>query len=214
MTILSSPQSKTTWKKICKAKVLSWWETKLRDESIALTSLTFFKPSFMSLNRIHPIWSTAETPFEVTKAAVLADMISGRYITDYRARHWSKKNSDGYCQLCDIKLGLKIHGTLEHLLLFCPVLSDTRAGLLSLWAEYSSDKPEIAALIMQHSTLDNDVNLPSMELLMDPSSCPEVIRIRQVVGEGILIHTFYLARTWCYSHHLKSKKLKKLYNLI
>ena len=88
LEILSSPQSKTTWKKMCKAKVLSWWETKLRDESIALTSLTFFKPSFMSLNRIHPIWSTAETPFEVTKAAVLADMISGRYITDYRARHW------------------------------------------------------------------------------------------------------------------------------
>ena len=48
----------------------------------------------MSLNRIHPIWSTADSPFEVEKAAVTTTMLSGRYVTDQRARHWNQDNKD------------------------------------------------------------------------------------------------------------------------
>ena len=210
LQILSDPLSKPAWKKLCKAKVLSWWEEKLRNDVRNLSSLTYFKPEFMSLDRIHPLWSTAETPYEVKKAAVVADMLSGRYVTDYRARHWSKKNPDGFCQLCLIQKYPATVGTLEHILRQCPALTDSRSASLSLWTEYISDKPEIASLV--NSYLDETI--PTLEFLLDPSTCPEAIRMAQSLGPGLFIHAFYLIRTWCYSQHLKLRKLQKLYNLI
>ena len=98
LLILQSPPSKDAWKKLCRSKVISWWENQLRYEAEALTSIPYFRPSHMSLCTIHPLWSTAETPYEVEKAAVVAEMISGRYITDFRSRHWDKNNPQGFCQ--------------------------------------------------------------------------------------------------------------------
>jgi hypothetical protein len=123
---LQSPPTKQTWKNLCKSKVLSWWESRLRGEASLLTSLTYFNPSFMSLTTPHPLWSLAESPFEVSKANTVASMLSGRYVTDYRARHWTQSNPQGLCLLCLIQGHPATQGTLEHLLLKCPALSQAR----------------------------------------------------------------------------------------
>ena len=68
LEILHSPPSKESWKKICKANVISRWEERLRGEAALLFSLTYFKPMFMSLAFPHPMWTMAESPFEVRKA--------------------------------------------------------------------------------------------------------------------------------------------------
>ena len=163
----------------------------------------------MSLDKIHPLWSSAETTHEVKKAAVVADMLSGRYVTDYMARHWSKNNQEGLCQLCRIQNLPANLGTLEHLLRFCPALSDSRSSSLDMWTDYTSDKPDISTII---NCYIHD-QIPTMELLLDPSACPEIIRGRHQ-SLGILIYVFYLTRTWCYSQHLKLRKMQKLYNMI
>ena len=124
--ILQSPPSKDYWKKLCKARVMSWWEIKLRGQASLLPSLSYFQPDFMSLATTHPIWSMAESPYEVTKATTVASMLSGRYVTDHRARHWSNKNPNGICQLCQILDFPSSLGTLEHQLLSCPALSEVR----------------------------------------------------------------------------------------
>ena len=56
---LQSPPTKEYWKKLYKAKIMSWWEVKLRGEASLLPSLPYFQPGFMSLSTIHPIWSMA-----------------------------------------------------------------------------------------------------------------------------------------------------------
>ena len=108
LLVLQSPSTKDTWKKICKAKVISWWEHRLRGEASLLSSLTYFKPCYMSLSKTHPLWTMAESPFEVKKACTVASMLSGRYITDHRARHWSSANPSGLCQLCLITDKLEV----------------------------------------------------------------------------------------------------------
>ena len=91
-------------------------------EASFLSSLTYFKPSSMSLTTPHPVWSFAETGFEVAKAVTVATVLSGRYVTDHGARHWSKVNPEGNCQLCLVGgHGAEI-GTLEHQLLKYPAL--------------------------------------------------------------------------------------------
>ena len=212
---LQCPPSKELWKKLCKAKVVSWWEQRFRGEANLLSSLAFFKPSYMSLTSPHPLWTMSETPYEVKKACTVASMLSGRYITDHRARHWSRTNPQGHCQLCLATHHPATPGSLEHLLLNCPVLAETRSTLTSHWSDYLSDKPALYAIVQHH------INTPGLEgaqlhlqLLLDPSTCPTVISAAQEMGKGILSHLLYLTRTWCHSLHHKRMKLLRLYNII
>ena len=216
LEILNSPPSKESWKRQCKAKIISWWEQKLRGEALLLPSLKYFHPHFMSLSTIHPIWKYAENPFEVKKAAVVADMISGRYVTDYRARHWSKTNAQGYCQLCQITGGESTLGTLEHMLLQCPTLFTTRQNAINLWRTYTSENPELLSVSDIPPFISDifDIENCSIKFILDPSACPSVITVKQSLGSGILSHLFYLTRTWCYMHHLRRHRLLRLYNII
>jgi hypothetical protein len=76
--ILDNPPNKEAFKKLIKARVVDYWETKLRGEASLLSSLVYFKPEFMSLTKPHPIWTTAgSNPYEVSKAIQQARFLSG-----------------------------------------------------------------------------------------------------------------------------------------
>ena len=215
LLVLQSQPSKESWKRICKGRVVSWWEAKLRAESTLLPSLVYFFPFSMSLTSPHPIWSMAESPFEVSKASTVAVMLSGRYVTDHRARYWSRTNPEGFCQLCLVNKYDEVLGTLEHLLLRCPALSETRSNAVSHWAAYLSDKPFLFPIVSHHTTATSEnCDELKMRLLLDPSSLPTVIRAVQELGPGVLSHLLYLGRTWCHSHRMRRKILVKLYNII
>ena len=170
----------------------------------------------MSLIETHPVWTTAVSAFEVSKAATVAEMLSGRYITKHRARHWNKENPDGLCQLCMVTHADVVEeGTLDHILLRCICLQETRAKACSLWNGYISDKPFLQPIVEECNTgLSGDDLRPCLELLLDPSTVPIVISTCQDLGKGILSHLLYLTRTWCHMHHLRRKRLLKLYNII
>ena len=59
---LQSPPPANTWKRLCKSKVIDWWEVKLRGEADHLPSLLHFKPAFMSLSSPHRSWAIAHSP--------------------------------------------------------------------------------------------------------------------------------------------------------
>ena len=125
LLVLQSPPTKNQWKNLVKSKVTDWWEIKLRGEATMLPSLQFFNPNYLSLTSPHPLWVSAKSPYEVRKAVIVALMLSGRYRTDYLTRHWSKSNPSGHCLLPGC-VGDQ-HGTLEHILLHCPALSEARS---------------------------------------------------------------------------------------
>ena len=215
LLVLQSPPTKQLWKSLCRAKVTSWWENKLRGEASLLSSLSYFHPSPMSLNTPHSLWSTASTPFEVSKATTVANMLSGRYVTDHRARYWSKINPEGHCQLCQIAGYPSTTGSLEHLLLYCPALAVTRSNAVSHWSAYMVDKPFLFNIISHHTlTPGNEGEHLQMRLLLDPSTCPLVIRAAQTYDIDVLYHLHYMTRTWCHSHHLRRRRLLKLHNII
>ena len=59
LTLLELPVSKEEFKSLVKKHVMNYWEQKLRAEASVLSSLTHFKPAFMSLTRPHRISATA-----------------------------------------------------------------------------------------------------------------------------------------------------------
>ena len=146
----------------------------------------------------------------------MANVLTGRYMTDYHTPL-------SLCQLCQADLHSQecpttsssnvSLGTLEHQLLDCQSLSTTRENCTLLWRKYCIDKPEVRRIVMLENNGDDHPNT-SMQFLLDPSCCPEVICAVQTYGTGILAHVQYLTRTWCYSLHLRRYKILKLLNII
>ena len=201
LTLLSSrpPPPKKWLKNLAKKKVIDYWEQKLREETTSLESLKHFQPQFMSLEFPHPIFMSAQSsPYEVTKAGVQALLLSGRYRTERLSRYWST-NPTGSC-LCPSCNGLEISEDVEHILLHCPSLSQTRASLAKFTMDYASKHPDIQSVLLAYT---NPTNPYFVQFLVDCSVLPEVISLTQVHGKDALFRLFKVTRAWCYSLHRK-----------
>ena len=121
--MLDNPPPKKNFKKLVKQAVCSYWENILNDEAASLPSLHLFVATNCSVQFTHPIWtSAASNSYECHKSTVLARMVSGRYRTDYLARHWTS-NKNGFCLLDSCH---EVVGDLGHLLITCQGLSQVR----------------------------------------------------------------------------------------
>ena len=141
--------------------------------------------------------SCGSRSFEVHKSFFVAKMLSGRYLTDMQQRHWTN-NKTGYCLLPGCA-SHHIPGTLEHLLLFCPSINLKRLTLLNLGRLISQEHPALSAILTEFLSSDNTSD--RMQLLLDCTAIPQVIRANQTYGPHILDHLLYFGRTWCYNVH-------------
>ena len=164
LLILQSPPTPHQWKTTCKSRVIDWYEKRLRAEAGLLPSLVHFNPDFMSLSTPHPLWTSAHSPYEVSKAVIVARMLSGRYRTDRLARHWTKDNPDGLCRLPGC---INQEGDLQHILLHCPALSPSRAKMIKLWSDFMVSRPSLLPIIKKY-TLEDQHLMP--QFLLDPSA--------------------------------------------
>ena len=66
LSLLTSKCSKEQIKSTVRKKVIRFWELKLCEDAQGLDSLTFFKPSFYSLAKVHQIFTLAgSSPYVV-----------------------------------------------------------------------------------------------------------------------------------------------------
>ena len=146
--------------------------------------------------------STAgSSPYQIAKATVQAKMLSGRYRTARLMRHWSQ-NREGYC-LLPLCSRLEIHEDIDHILVHCASLEDTRTRLTDFSYSQCSN-PVISYLVQKYCTHKNHL-FP--QFLLDCSTIPEVITASQEYGEYVLDQLFRITRTWCYSIHRTRLKL-------
>ena len=204
LSLLSSPPPTKDWfKKLAKKRVTDYWEQKLRDEAALLDSLKYFKPLFMSLASPHPIFlSAGSSPYEISKACIQAQFLSGRYRTEKLCRFWSN-NPDGFC-LCPSCSGHEVPEDIEHILLHCGSLSPARLVLSTFTAEYCKKHPHLADILLSFT---NPNHPDFIQFLLDCSSIPQVILFSQEHGREALYHLFKVTRTWCYSLHRNRLKL-------
>ena len=204
LKMLDNPPKKEVFMRLVKAKVVDYWEKKLRGESSLLSSLVNFKPEFMSLTKPHLIWTTAgSNPYEVSKAIQQARFLSGRYRTENLAKHWSR-NKEGYCLSPTCQNQIE---TVQHILIECPAYLECKKRLYSLWL--SSKNPVVYHLILAALSTEKEYLL---QFLLDCSVLPEVITATQSYGEGIFSELFYLTRTWCFSVHRERMKMLGRWN--
>ena len=98
LSLLLNPPTKHTLKSMVKSKVTDFWKHKYEAEVQIRTSLEFFKPRFMSLQKSHPLWTNTKcNPFESNKTLVVSKFLCGQYPTYWFWRRWSKTNPAGSC---------------------------------------------------------------------------------------------------------------------
>ena len=203
LQFLQYPCERFPFKKLIKSKVVSHWEILLREEATSLRSLTYFNPSYMSLVKPHPLWSTAgSSSVQVAKACVQATMLSGRYRCGSLMRHWNV-SSDGHCLLsneCVSKLE-----DIQHILIICPALNHTRLSLRQFTTNYCSNLPDhVSGLITEMCSPEHPLYC---QFLLDPSSIPSVISASQCKDYDALAQFLYVGRTWVYALHRERLKL-------
>ena len=198
LTLLHSPPPKPTFKKLCRAKVHDYWHVKLSSEATSLRSLEYLRPAFLSLSRPHPIFTSLDgNPYQAKAAKVQALFLSGRYYTEKLCRFWSE-NKGGFCLLDSCK-SMNICKTLEHIVLQCTGLSETRRRLLRFTSDYVAAHPYISEIVWTY--LYSDSGKVVMQFLIDCSVLPMVILAYKKHGTTVHAHLFRITRTWCKSLH-------------
>ena len=202
--LLEHPLSKDPFKKHVKQAVTKFWEDVLQQEALELLSLKMFHALSRSLSQPDYIWVTAgNNSFEVRKSCILARMMSGRYRTDYFARLWTS-NKKGLCLIpgCADKIG-----DLQHLLIECSALSDTRTTIIEILIK------KAIMLLPLHSLLKMIFHSQS-ELqccfILDPFSFHEVRFLCNLYGQTITKFICYFVRTFAYTIHIERKKFLEL----
>ena len=162
---------------------MDYWEQKLKGEAAFLDSLKFFHPQFISLSSTHPIFTTCgSSPYEVSKAQVQARYLSGRARIEALSRHWDPSNKIGLCLLC--KDASPQLGTMEHLLVSggCPELAEARLIMFSFFQSYLVPKKCLLPILKECWERSEVL---TMQLLLDCSAIPSVIKVAQELGEPI-----------------------------
>ena len=198
LLLLESPPPKHHFKKLCKEKVLEFWHEKLSREADS-PSLEYLCPAYLSLTTPHPIWSSLDgNPYEAKAAKIQAVFLTGRYRTARLCRFWSENNREGYCLLDSCKDRL-ITEDLDHIILYCPSLSETRRRLFRFTSDYVAAQPILSDIIRAYLyATDTKV---VMQFIIDCSVLPLVISAHQTHGQDIHKHLYKITRTWCRSLH-------------
>ena len=203
LDLLENPPSKDAFKNLVKKKVVDYWETLLRVEVDQLSSLSFFKPGYMSLTSCHPIFASAgSSPSKVAMATVQATMISGRYRTEALCSHWT--NRSGKCLLSEECMDQL--EDIPHIITQCCALNPSRERLMDYTRKYSARlSPPLASLLLN---LCSKTDKTLCNFLLDCSTLPEVISATQIHGPIVHEHLFNVTHTWIFVLH--RDRLKKL----
>ena len=204
LQLLQYPLSKNQLKSLARKHVTEYWEDHLHHEARALSSLCFFNPQNFSLSRTCSLWSFAgSNSFENSKALVVAKFLSGRFRTEYLARHWTPSNMHGYCleDTCS-----KIIGDLKHLLIDCPAMAPTRHRLINFWIEKTATCPILGPIFLR--IIYSDAN-EMTQFILDPLSNDAVNSILQSGhDETMMQKIFYLTRTFAFYIARAKKNLR------
>ena len=202
--LLDSPPNKEQFKSRVKKNVAAYWHQVLSCETKKLKTLKYFKPELYSLTKPHYMWtSAASNVFESSKSTVLARMASGRFRTDMMTRFWSQ-NRSGYCSLPTCE---QVQGTLEHLLVTCPALSNTRESMFQMWLEKSVMFPSLHATI--RSVLSSHTE-DIVQFILEPLAFPSILEDARTHGNHFIQLLSYMTRTFAFymNRHYKQLQLK------
>ena len=120
-------------------------------------------------------------------------------------RHWDITNKEGICPLC--KMVEPVVGTIEHFLLSggCPALVDARLSMIAFFQAYMVPRPYLFPLFQ--TLWGGDDDSLTMQLLLDCSVIPQVIKLSQESENPVIKDIFYLTRCYVFKIYVTRRRL-------
>ena len=140
----------------------------------------------------------------MAKAAVQARYLSGRGRVEALTKHWDMANQEGICSLCkDVE---PVVGTLEHILLSggCPALAEARLTMLSFFQAYMVSRPYLLPLMQACWEKEEPL---TMQLILDCSVIPLIIKTSQESSQPISKDIFYMMLTFVFKIYTTRRRL-------
>ena len=206
LSVLLSPQPKSVFKKLVKTKITQYWRkyfiSSIRDKP----SLQFIRAEFLPFGSgPHPLWLSCGGSVSAVKAAIVqARIISGKYKDDKMLSKFDDRLS-GKCTLsgCDFFPDDTTHWLSFQCQALAPALTSTFNNVIEVL------RPWPLLLDVVHDALSRSP-VEWAKFVVDPSTYPSVIVIKQQFGEESIWPLFKLSRAliWCF--HKEQKRLKGL----
>ncbi|CAC5424698.1 unnamed protein product [Mytilus coruscus] len=165
---LNSPLSKLQWKKLVKSKIYAYWTSKIIDKSKGYSTLKFMDHKY-NTGTVHPLAISVRANLkDIRKIPVRLKIATGNYILQTHKASFSKRHISSICKLCS-----KTNETVEHFILLCEKLEETKKPLMSkilnngslILAKYTTSRlADLLQLIINpFCYVDFDVNRTAFE---------------------------------------------------
>jgi hypothetical protein len=122
LDVYGKQPSKGKWKAEIKKKINAHWKERIEGEANSKSSLKFLNCSFK--NHPHAVWSWTENEFEVRKAIIQAQLLTGTYTLQYNGAAFNQ-TTDNTCPLCKEETE-----DTTHFVSICSFLEEKRRPLL------------------------------------------------------------------------------------
>ena len=193
--LLHSPPQKLNFKRDYKKKICIYWHKLFVTECRDLKSLKYFRPELYSVTKPHYLWTlSAGRPYESSKSTIVAQMLSGRYRSEFFCRHFKATHSG----LCSSPTCEDVAGTLEHILISCPAYSITRDEQFSLCLSNTVMFPFLHGFIRQ--IINSDENTKA-QFFLEPLAFEVIRQESNNHGMHYLSTLNYICRSFVFSIH-------------
>ena len=149
--ILKQPPTKYTWNKLVNRNVNEYWKMKIISSAGSYSSLKHLNSSSYNPGKIHPI-AVIENPTnrDTTRLAVKLKIVTGTYLLQCNRAAFNHQDNDPTCLMCKSE-----PETVEHFLLRCTKLEDTRDPLL---LELNALADELFNITLRNLTQTEKIN--------------------------------------------------------
>lgn len=165
LKLVDNPPKKDPWKRSVKSAIWQYWEEKLKKEAREMKSLHFLNLNMCGIGFTHPVWLSGPNPFQVTKAAVRAMLLVGRYpLTGHRCSGTKQSAQCPYCTIEEPE-------TIQHFVLRCTLYTDIRYSYITTLQQHvdttAMNDDELVSIFVDPSHIaQNDVEAERLETEM------------------------------------------------
>ena len=136
--------TKTEWKSLVNRTIMTYWRDSLLQDAQCKSALKFLAYDNISLGEVHPVWvSTENSVTDVRKAIVKARILTATCLLQTNIHRFSQYSEEPTCILCKQQ-----EEDIFHMLLYCPLLTDTRLSSFKVLREFVKN-----ILVMRHGKI-------------------------------------------------------------
>ena len=185
--------------------MISFWQKKFCYDASRKSRLKYLRHEFLPLDRApHPIWTSCSPSASQIRATIIqAKLLLGTYRSDHFISKYT--GGSGACSLpgCSALVVDRVHLLSGA----CPALRGKLQQTTSRNLNILRSFPNLYKIVLSKLSLPPE---DCVGFLLDPSSSPEIISVRQLHGIKSIYTVFRFSRSIVWTMHREHYRLKGL----